>query len=125
MWVFNLTKTDLAFHKRVIQANGGGVDFPELDSFITNRDRELSAAGVISFESLPLWWIAKRNAALETQRQAMELAEKTAKAVVNVPSISKLPMALKELPAEEPKVEPEFVPPQELKNAGQNNNKRR
>jgi hypothetical protein len=119
MWVFNLTNTDLAFHKRVIQANGGGVDFPELDSFITNRDRELSAAGVISFESLPLWWIAKRNAALEAQRQALELA------VVNVPGISKLPMALKELPVEEPKAEPEFVPPQELKNAGQNNNKRR
>lgn len=61
MRVFNLTGKDLHFRKSVLPANGGYKDFPELDSFIPDNDKELAEAKVISFEELPKWWIAKKK----------------------------------------------------------------
>ena len=57
MKVYNLSKKDLHFRKVVLPANGGSKDFPELDSFIPDNDKRLAEAKVISFGSLPKWWV--------------------------------------------------------------------
>jgi hypothetical protein len=63
MRVFNLTQTDLRFHKKTIPPNGGSDEFPELDKgFIPDRDRELQTAKVISFGGLPKWWLLEQQA---------------------------------------------------------------
>jgi hypothetical protein len=58
--VFNLTESPLDFRGRTIPADGGYLEYPELDVFIPNRDRELASAGVISFDYIPASWHAKK-----------------------------------------------------------------
>jgi hypothetical protein len=56
MQVYNLTERPIDFHGRTIPPNGGSVSFPELDSFIPDRDQELERARVLSFGHVPEWW---------------------------------------------------------------------
>jgi hypothetical protein len=56
MKVYNLTEHALDFHGVTIQPNGGYVDYPSKDGFVSNRDREMAKKGVISFEKLPFGW---------------------------------------------------------------------
>lgn len=63
MRVYNLTSSNLAFHKKNIPPNGGFEEFPELDEYISDRDRGLVSAKLIAFRELPRWWTAKQQAA--------------------------------------------------------------
>lgn len=67
MRVYNLTGQVLSFRKKSLAPNGGYEEFPELDGFIPDRDRELVAKKVISFRELPIWW--KNQRALEKHRK--------------------------------------------------------
>lgn len=58
MRVYNLKSYDLHFKKAVIPANGGSKNFPELDKFISDSDKSLADAGVISFGFIPDWWVS-------------------------------------------------------------------
>jgi len=67
MRVYNLTDQILAFRKKTLAPNGGYEEFPELDGFIPDRDRELATKKVIAFRELPTWW--KNQRALEKHRK--------------------------------------------------------
>lgn len=56
MRVYNLSTQELSFRGRTIAPNGGSVSCPELDTFISDRDRALAKAGVISLGALPASW---------------------------------------------------------------------
>lgn len=61
MRVFNLKPYDLHFRKTILAANGGSRDFPDLDGFIPDSDKQLAEAKVISFYALPRWWVDPRT----------------------------------------------------------------
>lgn len=75
MLVYNLTDTPLHYRKRVLQPNGGFHNFPELDSFIPDRDRALADSKVIGLGSIPTWWTKKRKMKEEERRVASANAE--------------------------------------------------
>lgn len=81
MLVFNLLKTDLSWHGRIIPPNGGSLNFPEMDGFISDRDRKYETNKVVAFGSLPRWWIAQQKLAKE---KSIEEATKKEKIVVKV-----------------------------------------
>jgi hypothetical protein len=56
MLVYNLTNQVLAYRGKDLSPNGGSKDFPELDIFIPDRDKELETKKVIAFGALPSWW---------------------------------------------------------------------
>jgi hypothetical protein len=56
MRVFNLTALPVDFHGHTIAPNGGSAEYPELDKYITTRDRKLEADKILSFGFLPSWW---------------------------------------------------------------------
>lgn len=60
MIVYNLTESPLEFRGKVLPSSGGSLEFPELDVFISNRDKEMARSGVISFGQLPDAWRAKK-----------------------------------------------------------------
>lgn len=61
MRVYNLTDSVLDYRGKQLAPNGGSDNFPELDSFIPDRDRLLSSRKKISFGSLPSWFLAKKS----------------------------------------------------------------
>lgn len=76
MLVFNLTHSPISFRKRVIPPNGGSLEFPELNEFIPDRDKALEKAKVLSFGSLPKWWVSKKKE--EAAKAAVKPALKNA-----------------------------------------------
>lgn len=60
MKVFNLTSTVLVYRGKHLSP-GSGAEFPELDKFIPDRDKKMADAKVISFKSIPRWYVAKTS----------------------------------------------------------------
>lgn len=63
MRVYNLTKKPLDYRGKMLPPEGGSLEYPELDVFVPNRDRELETKRMISFGSLPLWWVREHEPA--------------------------------------------------------------
>jgi hypothetical protein len=53
--VYNLTDRTIDYRGRLIPANGGWVEMPEL-TYIPDRDLRLAEARYLAFGSLPDWW---------------------------------------------------------------------
>lgn len=85
MRVYNLTNKDLYFRKVLLPAFGGSKDFPELDSFISDSDKQLAAAKVISFGSLPKWWTDPRKPPKEEPKSQAKPAPKKASDTPQIP----------------------------------------
>lgn len=96
MLVFNLTASVLDFHGKPLAPNGGSANFPELDSFIPDRDKALEKARKISFRALPPWFGAPTK---EKKPKAKELppAPMLVAGFGNVKSIARLEMPAKDL----------------------------
>ena len=75
MLVYNLTDTPLHYRKRVLLPNGGFHNFPELDSFIPDRDKALADKKIIGIGSIPSWWVRKKKMKEEERRAAAAKAE--------------------------------------------------
>lgn len=88
MKVFNLTDKTVVFRGRPIPPNGGFVEIPGADSFVPDRDLRLSMAKVLSFGSLPKWWLDERRKQVGDAMQAVR--EKTS-AVAQAPKPSPEP----------------------------------
>ena len=80
MRVFNLTRAPLQFRKKVLAADGGSEEFPELDKFIPNHDRALATKNIVALGSLPNWWVLQRRAEMSQTMPAQE--EKVAPVVM-------------------------------------------
>jgi hypothetical protein len=75
--VFNLTKSRLDFRGRVIPADGGFLDYPELDTFIPDRDKALARSGIISFGTIPpAWQAAKAQRIVEAAKAIVAPAQR-------------------------------------------------
>jgi hypothetical protein len=61
MRVYNLRSYPLEFRGRTLAPDGGSADFPELDQFVPNRDRELEQKKVIALGQLPTWWLDQQR----------------------------------------------------------------
>lgn len=77
MRVFNLTGSTLVYRGKSL-APGVGADFPELNTFIPDRDKKMAEAKVISFNTLPRWYSDKkavRPPALPTKSKVLVVSE--------------------------------------------------
>lgn len=87
MRVFNLTRSTITYRGKPVPPNGGSSEFPDLD-VVPPRDMELQDKKVLSFGSLPSWWVARKKS-----------EEKKVVAVPKVvePATKKLPDGFREL----------------------------
>ena len=75
MLVFNLQNYVLDFHGKKIPADGGSLNFTELDppGFIPDRDRKLESDKIIAFGKLPYWWALEQE--LKSKRKFLTRQE--------------------------------------------------
>jgi hypothetical protein len=55
MKVYNLTTKAITYRGKDIPVSGF-LNYPELDKFIPDRDKDLETKKVLAFGKLPLWW---------------------------------------------------------------------
>lgn len=88
MLVYNLTNKALSFRGRTIPPSGGYLDYPELNQFIPNKDKDLATKKVISFEALPKWFLVKKKQELESKKaQVKKELESKVKEIAIKPEI--------------------------------------
>lgn len=90
MRIYNLRTEIIVYRRRSIPANGGYVDFPEL-TFIPDRDLQLATDKVLSFGSLPQWWVVEQE--MKRPRMAAKATEPKS---VPLPLPKKVEVTLKE-----------------------------
>jgi hypothetical protein len=56
MLVFNLSNCPIYFYKKVLQAQGGSCDIPQLDEVVPKSVQKLVTNKLIALKELPDWW---------------------------------------------------------------------
>lgn len=61
MRVYNLSKQPVDYRGHTIPPNGGSAEYPDLDKFLPARDKKLEQEKILSFGSLPSWWVQEQT----------------------------------------------------------------
>jgi hypothetical protein len=83
MKVYNVTDAALSFRGKEIPP-GQGLDFPELDRFLPDRERAMVAKRVIAIGQLPAWYTVKRAVPTSSPKPVQLPARAVVKAVSHV-----------------------------------------